>query len=325
LGAAALVVGVAAVAVAGHVFDARLVPVTAGDQHTSRRLALIAFLVVSGYVLLWGSLGLQEVIIRPEAVDRGAHSGLIRYIEIPLWLACGWVADRFGRHVLVVSALVGSLMGAASLLDQSSHGLAVAGDAGITITLAAYTIGGIALIADLSCYARRPAALISFSFAPAVMRQAVHVLAHPIVEATDTSTLFLVDLAVLVVFALIAQAFLELARRNLTVLESATLLVEVPRETPPEPDLDAAAERFGLTKREREVLALSISGLTVPQMAERLVVAPVTVKTHITNLLRKTGAASRADLVSEILPHDSVDLPRPTGPLTALRRRGPAT
>jgi DNA-binding CsgD family transcriptional regulator len=52
----------------------------------------------------------------------------------------------------------------------------------------------------------------------------------------------------------------------------------------------------GVTGREMDVLTLIAEGLTNRQIAERLFVSPRTVETHVTSLLGKTGAASRAEL-----------------------------
>jgi DNA-binding NarL/FixJ family response regulator len=50
-----------------------------------------------------------------------------------------------------------------------------------------------------------------------------------------------------------------------------------------------------LTRREEQVLRLVAEGLTNAQIAERLFVAEGTVKTHVKNLMRKLGAATRAE------------------------------
>lgn len=52
-----------------------------------------------------------------------------------------------------------------------------------------------------------------------------------------------------------------------------------------------------LTEREREVLALVGEGLSNAEIAERLVISPLTAKTHVARALMKTGARDRAQLV----------------------------
>ncbi len=64
----------------------------------------------------------------------------------------------------------------------------------------------------------------------------------------------------------------------------------------PAPQRDAL-----LTAREREVVALLATGATNQTVARELVVSTDTVKTHVSNILRKLGASSRADAVARYL------------------------
>ncbi|MYU21479.1 response regulator transcription factor [Streptomyces sp. SID8352] len=69
--------------------------------------------------------------------------------------------------------------------------------------------------------------------------------------------------------------------------------------TADDPDRDPArAERLdSLTVREREVLVQVAGGLSNDEIAERLEVSPLTVKTHVNRAMAKLGARDRAQLV----------------------------
>jgi NarL family two-component system response regulator LiaR len=50
-----------------------------------------------------------------------------------------------------------------------------------------------------------------------------------------------------------------------------------------------------MTERERAVLALMVEGLNNTEIAEKLVVSPSTIKSHVGNILAKLGVASRTE------------------------------
>ena len=71
-----------------------------------------------------------------------------------------------------------------------------------------------------------------------------------------------------------------------------------------------------LTSRELEVLALMSTGATNGRIAEQLVIATETVKTHVKRVLRKLGAANRAEAVAMYL---RLSIDRDNAPGTATR------
>ena len=69
--------------------------------------------------------------------------------------------------------------------------------------------------------------------------------------------------------------------------EAAQALVQAAAQ-PPTPGHD-------LTERERDVLALLVQGLNNTQIADKLVVSPSTIKSHVSHILAKLGVASRTE------------------------------
>jgi NarL family two-component system response regulator LiaR len=76
--------------------------------------------------------------------------------------------------------------------------------------------------------------------------------------------------------------------------EAAQVLIQSTRAPADEPGFD-------LTDREREVLALMVDGLSNHQIAERLVLSVSTAKFHVSSILSKLHATTRAEAVSMAL------------------------
>ncbi|MCI8424829.1 MAG: helix-turn-helix transcriptional regulator [Adlercreutzia sp.] len=61
--------------------------------------------------------------------------------------------------------------------------------------------------------------------------------------------------------------------------------------------LDALSERFGLTPRESEILALLLAGRTRNRIEQELVLSKSTVKTHVRHIYEKIGVHSQQELL----------------------------
>jgi DNA-binding CsgD family transcriptional regulator len=74
------------------------------------------------------------------------------------------------------------------------------------------------------------------------------------------------------------------------------LAIRLPLDPPAAPEL--LEDTVLLSPRERDVLRLVASGLRNRAIAEQLAISENTVKFHVSNLLRKAGAGSRAELAA---------------------------
>jgi DNA-binding NarL/FixJ family response regulator len=78
------------------------------------------------------------------------------------------------------------------------------------------------------------------------------------------------------------------------------LIAEFAARSKPPADVEGLGD---LTEREREVMALVGIGLSNEEIARRLVVSPLTAKTHVSRTMVKLGARDRAQLV--VLAYES--------------------
>jgi NarL family two-component system response regulator LiaR len=89
------------------------------------------------------------------------------------------------------------------------------------------------------------------------------------------------------------------AGRSTLSQEAAEALVQATRHRP----------QLGgdLSERERQVLELLVEGLSNVRIAERLMISPATVRYHVSSILSKLGAKSRAEAVSLAWQHHLVE------------------
>jgi NarL family two-component system response regulator LiaR len=90
----------------------------------------------------------------------------------------------------------------------------------------------------------------------------------------------------------LAQAIREAHAGKSTLAPEATeVLIQATRQK-------ASPADYGLTAREKEVLALLVEGLSNAEIAERLVISVPTAKFHVRGILSKLGVSSRTEAVT---------------------------
>ena len=88
----------------------------------------------------------------------------------------------------------------------------------------------------------------------------------------------------------------------ITMVRQEYAIEELTRSPQAESELAAivnsVAEEFRLSDREREIMALVSQGYTASVVAEKLVISPYTVNTHIQHIYGKLGIHKRSELIS---------------------------
>jgi DNA-binding NarL/FixJ family response regulator len=86
-----------------------------------------------------------------------------------------------------------------------------------------------------------------------------------------------------------------------------TGLMDVLRNRVDAPASAAPARGFGLTRRERDVLAFVVQGCGNKEIAQRLAVSEETVKHHLTRMFDKVGAGNRLELALAASRNDLIN------------------
>jgi DNA-binding CsgD family transcriptional regulator len=95
-----------------------------------------------------------------------------------------------------------------------------------------------------------------------------------------------------------SQAELALLRKLQPFLEYTLNTVYLPQRLAERATIGA---RHQLTDRQLDVLELVVSGASNKAIAQELGLGLATVKTHLQNIYQKTGVASRAELLSQVI------------------------
>jgi ATP/maltotriose-dependent transcriptional regulator MalT len=102
----------------------------------------------------------------------------------------------------------------------------------------------------------------------------------------------------------LAQAEATATEVGLIRLAAAVTALQERLATGRRPAVDEAADRFGLSKREQEVLRLLAEGRSNPEIAERLFISVRTVQTHTENIYAKLAVHTRAEAVDAAHRHE---------------------
>ncbi len=93
-----------------------------------------------------------------------------------------------------------------------------------------------------------------------------------------------------------------LAGMLITMVRQEYAIEELARSPQAESELaslvNSVAEEYRLSEREREIMALIGRGYTASAVAEKLVISPYTVNTHIQHIYAKLGIHKRAELIA---------------------------
>jgi two-component system, NarL family, nitrate/nitrite response regulator NarL len=75
------------------------------------------------------------------------------------------------------------------------------------------------------------------------------------------------------------------------------------RGDPPATQIQTPPSKFGLTKREMQILTLVVAGKTNREVAKRFSISEQTVKHHVTNIFDKVGVYNRLELALFAIHH----------------------
>lgn len=287
----------AAVAAAlGTAFDTRVQAVPEDRDGHAPAMTRLFLLTTGCFMLMYVAVSLKDSVAYPVAVESISSSGLIRYVELPMWVVAGLACDRVGRRELFAFCTLCAFVGSASLVAQPGSSAAALCVLCSYFCLIGFPTACVCLVVDVSRYLARPALAGVFCFAPVLVGAGVSAWTSSVAGEAASDVLFLASIACLTLFAALATLLLRDVGAYQDLLQ-ATPVIELPGVSHKRPDAGEVAELYGLTRRETEVLGLVFKGLTIQQMADELVVSKSTVKFHVTNILRKTGSENREQMV----------------------------
>lgn len=226
---------------------------------------------------------------------------LIRVVQVVCPVLAGLLCWRFGRYATVLVSIVLQGLGSLALLFGFS------GPFGLVFSLfsaASHTFFSVptrVLFADLSHSAKRAGFVASLGFTSYYFWQLLGVPVSLLIGRAGTEF----DMLLFMVLFLVAVVCFILFYGKIQALslraESGALPAPPPSAGPAPPAGGPNLSAFGLTPREKELIPYLLGPLTSEEIAAQLHISPNTLKTHVRNILGKTGTASRRQLQKQMM------------------------
>lgn len=286
----------------GQVFNTRLLPISDsdGDTESVRHMIVTGGLALAAFALLFISTSFTESVAYPAAVTQLPTSGLIRYIELPLWAIAAYITDFRSRRTMVLTCLIAAFIGAASTLNLTSPAINAVATLCTYLCLIGFPTACCSILIDVSYFSRYPLLLGFLCFVPVVIGELFSFVLNPLIAGLSSDIVYLLNLGVLVLFAAVTVLLAMRVQADAARFRISTSVMEIADQKSGAVSPAAVSKQYNFTTREAQIFGLILQNLTVRQMAEDLVVSESTVKFHITNMLKKTNAVNRSDMLQKL-------------------------
>ncbi len=260
-----------------------------GEQPASLLLGLLA---VTG--LLSALVGLNDGIITTlHAEGHFDVSGFTRLFAPPGLLLAGWCADvRGGRYLSLACTVAMAGMTLAGLLFDTPSTFWAAG-ASMYFLGAFMSIYTIVPFLAAAPGTPNPALWASAGRGVKYLVTGITAIFGQFLFQRLSVTGFTAAYTLLLCALLVVIFFMDRVSEGLSPREE--------REKDVPPSREDLLKRYGITSREAEVLVLLLEGKTTAEAAEHLTISESTVKFHVANLLKKTGAKNRVELATKLM------------------------
>lgn len=98
------------------------------------------------------------------------------------------------------------------------------------------------------------------------------------------------------ILALQANYRTKLIQETLSMFDTSVITVKAEHHT----QIQTATKKYNLTKRETEIVALIILGISYPKIADQLFISPKTVSKHVQHIFEKLNIQNKYQLLNKL-------------------------